>query len=97
MTLPQDALFQRFQIHNMDLGGWIRFFTNSDSLGHPDLPFYLSYALMQWFRANPQYRLRFVVPISKEGTTVELYAFYEQHLFADRSGVQSEAGSPNQG
>jgi hypothetical protein len=93
MNMPQDAVFQRIQVHHVDVGGWLRFFTDADSTDHPDLAFYLSYAVTQWFRANPHYRLRFILPINKSGNTVEMHAWYEQHLFADRSGIHSENGS----
>lgn len=97
METPQDGVFQRLQIqvHNVDLGGWLRFFTNPDFLDHPDLPFYLSYAVVQWFRARPHLRLHFLVPVSKGGNTVELHAWYEQHLFPDKSGIRSSE-SPQQ-
>jgi hypothetical protein len=36
-------------------------------------------------RDHQHLRIRFVVPISRDGDTVELHAWYEQVLFSDRS------------
>jgi hypothetical protein len=41
MTLPQDILFMPVQIHNIDLGGCLRFFSNPETKDLPDLPLYL--------------------------------------------------------
>ena len=37
-------------------------------------------------------RLLCVVPISKDGNTVELHAWYEQHLFRDISPLAQQPG-----
>lgn len=90
--LPQDVLFQQFQVHHLDFGGWLRFFPNPDALDHPDLAFYLSYAVSQWFRARPAHHLRCLMPVNKRGNTVEIHVWYEQHSFPDKSGILSSEG-----
>jgi hypothetical protein len=37
------------------------------------------------FRANPHLRIRCVVPINRDGDTVELHAWYDQVHFGDKS------------
>jgi hypothetical protein len=69
----------RFNIDSEDMGGWVRIFPRGNL---PDnLPVYLSHSLADWFRLRPQLRLRFAVPITKDGATVELHGFYEWHVF----------------
>ena len=46
---------------------------------------YLSHSLTQWFRQRPQLRMRFAVPIDREGNTVELHAWYDAVQFPDVS------------
>jgi hypothetical protein len=67
------------KIHTDDLGGWVRVHAEGASL--PNLPVILSQLLTDWFRQRPQLRLRFIVPIQKDGDTVELHAWYEAHVF----------------
>jgi hypothetical protein len=43
-----------------------------------------------WFRENAHLRLLCVVPISRDGNTVELHAWYERHLFRDISPLTQE-------
>lgn len=66
-------------IDQTDMGGWVRVFptAGADSV---DLPVYLSNTLAEWSRRHPHLRVRFVVPISKEGRTVELHAWYDVHV-----------------
>jgi len=47
---------------------------------------FLSHALTEWFRQRPHLHLRCVAPIAKNGSTVELHAWYDQHVFRDLSG-----------
>lgn len=74
----------RFQIVQQDMGGWVRVFLGK---GEPtgELAPFLSHGLMDWFRQRPHLRLRFAVPISRDGDTVELHAWYEQVVFPDVS------------
>lgn len=53
----------RFNVHSVDMGGWVRIHT--DKLAHvpDDLGMFLFSALADWFRARPQLRMRCVVPI----------------------------------
>lgn len=70
----------KFQITATDMGGWVRVFLDS---GHPvDLPTYLSQSLASWFRERPHLHVRSVVPISRDGDTVELHAWFDAHVFA---------------
>jgi hypothetical protein len=79
----------KVNILQLDMGGWVRIYN-----GTPDLPddlgVYLSQTLADWFRQRPHLRMRCVVPISKEGTTIELHAWYEAHLFPMIQGPQAE-------
>ena len=51
--------------------------------GHPprDFAVYLSQTLADWSPARPAFRLKCVVPITRDGNTVELHAWYEAHIF----------------
>lgn len=84
----RDLLFQHVSVHQLDMGGWLRVFSDAPA-GSAELPVYLSYAVTQWFRARPQFRLHCILPVIKGGDTVELHAWYEQHLFPEVSGLQS--------
>ena len=72
-----------------DMGGWVRI-----HVGTPDLPdevgVYLSQTLADWFRQRPHLRMRSVVPICREGSTTELHAWYEAHLFPMIQGPQAD-------
>lgn len=74
----------RIGIKQLDMGGWVRVFPGQGEPG-PDLPTYLSHALNNWFRERPHLRLRFVLPVTHCGNTVELHGWYEQILFSDQS------------
>jgi hypothetical protein len=62
------------------LGGWVRIVAGRHNLPD-DLPVHLPQALSGWFRQRPQLRMRCVVPVQRDGNTVELHAWYEAHLF----------------
>lgn len=68
-------------VHSTDMGGWVRLHTDKHNYGHPELHVILSAALTDWFRARPQFRLRCVVPIQRDGTTVEFHAWFDAHIF----------------
>lgn len=70
----------RFEIVHNDMGGWVRVAASGPALP-PDLGMYLSHTLADWFRQRPQYRLVSVVPITRDGNTVELHGWYECHIF----------------
>ena len=84
----------RFNVHTADMGGWVR--VHTDKLAHvpDDLGTFLSASLTDWFRHRPHLRLKCVVPIQRDGTTVELHAWYEAHVFPPSAlaptGKQSE-------
>jgi hypothetical protein len=82
MKLPQDYLFQEVKVHHRDMGGWVRFYTDEKPADVPDLHNYLSYALTNWFRERPQLGLCCVLPVNRDGNTVELHAWYTLHVFA---------------
>lgn len=68
-----------------DMGGWVRVVPGTSGAPPDDLAFYLSHRLSDWFREHAHLRLLCVVPVNRDGTTVELHAWYEQHLFPDAS------------
>jgi hypothetical protein len=73
-----------------DMGGWVRTVAGKHELPE-DIGVYLSQALADWFRQRPHLLMRCVVPITRDGTTVELHAWYEAHLFPKIQGPQAEA------
>jgi hypothetical protein len=83
----------KFEIGHQDMGGWVRV-----SAGHQNLPedlaVYLSQSLAEWFRQRPHLCLRFVAPITKDGSTVELHAWYDAHVFPALAGPQPEEQGP---
>ncbi len=66
------------------MGGWVRVVASSSG-PQDELAFYLAHRLSHWLRENPHRRLVSVVPINRDGSTVEFHAWYEQHLFPDIS------------
>ncbi len=70
----------RFEILQIDMGGWVRVHAVGAALPE-ELPVFLAHTLAEWFRQRPQFHLRFVVPFQKDGTTVELHAWYDVHVF----------------
>jgi hypothetical protein len=80
----------KIDIAQADMGGWVR--VNATSRDLPDdLPLFLSQALTEWFRQRPHLRMRCIVPIAHDGTTVELHAWYDAHVFPVFQGPQPEA------
>ena len=90
MEPSQEVFSQHVQVHQMDMGGWLRVFADAQARDAVELPIYLSFGVTQWFRARPQFRLRCVTPITKRGDTVELHAWYDQHLFPELSGLHAD-------
>ena len=70
----------KFQVHHDDMGGWVRVHAVGSSLP-ADLPVILSQCLTEWFRQRSQLHLRCIVPIQKNGDTVELHAWFDAHVF----------------
>jgi hypothetical protein len=83
----------KFDIGAHDMGGWERVIAGPGT-HPPDLPAFLSHHLTNWFRQRPHLRMRCVLPINKDGSTVELHAWYDAVLFPDLTqqvGVQGRA------
>ncbi len=78
----------KFEIGAHDMGGWVRIIPGKSADITSDLPGFLAHRLGEWLREHPQLRLLCVVPITREGATVELQAWYEQHLFPDKSSAR---------
>ena len=81
MNKPGGNGSSRFNVHQDDMGGWVRVFTDHRGPLPEDFPVFLSQALSEWFRLRPNLRMRCVVPVVRDGDTVELHAWYEAHLF----------------
>jgi hypothetical protein len=79
----------KFEIGHHDMGGWVRVCAGRQNLPD-DLPVFLSQALSDWFRQRPHLRMRCVVPIQRDGNTVELHAWYDAHLFPALQGPAPE-------
>lgn len=71
------------------MGGWVRIVAGRQNLPD-DLPVFLSQALADSFRQRPQLRMRCVVPVQRDGNTVELHAWYEAHVFPAAQGSRPE-------
>jgi hypothetical protein len=81
----------KFEIGQHDMGGWVRICAGRVNLPD-DLPVYLSQALSDWFLQRPHLHMRCVVPIQKDGDTMELHAWYDAHLFPATQEPQPEGG-----
>jgi hypothetical protein len=79
----------KIDIGQADMGGWVRVSPGKQELPE-DLAVYLSQALTEWFRQRPHLRMRCVLPITRDGKTVELHAWYDAHLFPVYQGPQPE-------
>ena len=67
----------RFTITVTDMGGWTRvYLASGEPAGEVAKP--LSQSLTEWMRANPHLRVKHIVPISRDGDTVELHVWYEK-------------------
>jgi len=77
----------RYQITVTDMGGWARVYL---ARGEPacELAKPLSGSLTEWMRANPHLLVKHIVPISRDGDTAELHAWYEK--------VPDPKGAPTQ-
>lgn len=67
---------REFEINVEDHRGFVRVYMGR---GEPtgELAQFLSPTLAQWMQNNPDRRLLAVVPISRDGDTVELHAWFE--------------------
>ena len=66
----------RYVINVDDLGGWVRVYLER---GEPacELSRALSGTLTEWIKKNPKLRVTNIVPVSRDGDTAELHAWYE--------------------
>jgi len=89
---PQGNGSGRFEVAQADMGGWVRIYPGKvEDTARADLGVFLSQTLTEWFRQRPQLHLKCVVPIIRDGATVELHAWYEVHLLpATPLGPQPE-------
>src|SRR5262249_29788717 len=67
-------------IGQADLAGAVRVYPAPTANLPKDLPVFLSQTLADWFRQRPHLHLRCVVPITRDGDTEELHAWYDVHL-----------------
>jgi len=76
----------RFEISQVDMGGWVRVYL---ARGEPtgEVAKFLSMSLTQWMRKFPDSRVRMIVPITSNGDTTELHAWYDRVLFPDLSQI----------
>ena len=67
----------RFSIGAAEHDGWVRIFL---ARGEPtgESAKFLSESLNQWMKNNPQLRVRMIVPITSNGDTAELHAWYDR-------------------
>ena len=67
---------RNFVIQTNDHGGWLRVFL---AKGEPagEVAMFLSRTLNGWMIDNPKCRVRIIVPISSNGDTSELHAWYD--------------------
>ena len=82
----------KFDISAHDMAGWVRVLAGKTGTIPEDLPAYLSRHLTNWFRQRPHLRSRCVLPVNKDGNTVELHAWYDQVLFNDLTTQEQQDG-----
>lgn len=82
----------KFEVHQQDMGGWVRVFPSDKQTPLGDLHVFLSHSLTEWFRQRPNLHIRCVVPICKDGDTVELHCWYDAHLFPPSPAAPQPAG-----
>jgi hypothetical protein len=71
----------KFEVHSEDLGGWVRVYSDPTANLPDNYPYFLSLTLTEWFRQRPQLRMRTVIPVVKDGATMELHAWYDLVIF----------------
>lgn len=71
----------KVNIQLADLGGWVRVFPESERMADDfpgDLALVLGKSLNSWLQENPRVRVQFAFPITRNGRTYELYAWYQK-------------------
>ena len=90
---PQGNGSGKFEINQVDMGGWVRIFpAKPEDCPQEGLAIYLSQSLAGWLRLRSHLHLKCVVPIDRDGTTVELHAWYEVHLLPPTPGGPQPTG-----
>ena len=69
----------RYKITVKDKGGWARVYLSSEEPAG-EVAQRLSECLTVWMRKSPHLRVKFIVPITSNGDTSELHAWYEQQV-----------------
>jgi hypothetical protein len=82
------------EISQSDMGGWVRVYPSRMIDLPQDLPLYLSHTLAEWFRHRPNLRMRCIVPVQRDGNTVELHAWFDAHLFPATALAPTPKGHP---
>lgn len=77
----------KFNVTCVDMGGWVRVAADGTPANPKDLAAYLSHVLAQWLRQNPHLRLISVAAVDRNGETVEMHGWFEQHRFPDKSSL----------
>jgi hypothetical protein len=80
----------KFDVFAQDQFGWVRVFCKLEGPQPAELPLALSDVLSEWFRQRPHLKVRTIVPIQKDGDTVELHAWYDCHVFHKDQGSSGE-------
>jgi hypothetical protein len=75
----------KFNVFSDDMDGWLRVHTDLKGTVPNDLACTCRSRSPNWFRERPTFRLRSVVPISRDGNTVELHAWFDAHMFPPTS------------
>lgn len=86
MKKPHGKGSGKTNVHVEDMGGWVRVFTDELAFVPDELPQYMSHALTEWFRQRPQLVMSTILPVLRDGLTVELHAWYSAHVFPDSVG-----------
>jgi hypothetical protein len=63
----------KVNIHQQDMGGWVRIYADAAAAASDDLMVWLSHSLTEWFRQRPQLRMKTVAAMTRGGDTVELH------------------------
>lgn len=90
MKQPHGNGSGKTNVHIEDMSGWVRVFTDKQAYLPEEFGFYMSHALTEWFRQHPHLLLRTIVPVVRDGNTVELHAWYSQHTFPSPAKAKSD-------
>lgn len=68
----------KFNIYQDEHDGWVRVHTDRRSAFPEDFARILSEVLTDWFRKRPELVMRCIVPVARDGNTVELHAWFRR-------------------